>query len=71
MQLRGHYLVWSRDNRIPQWLLKQESSITSEKATSLLSDYIHSVVSRYKGKLSWWDVVNEAIDDYSFFLFKK
>jgi endo-1,4-beta-xylanase len=63
MQLRGHNLVWPKDNRIPKWLLEQESSITPEKAQSLLSDYIHTVVSRYRGKIPWWDVVNEAIDD--------
>jgi GH35 family endo-1,4-beta-xylanase len=43
--------------------LEQESSITSDKAKSLLNDYIHAVVSRYRGKIPWWDVVNEAIDD--------
>jgi hypothetical protein len=43
--------------------LKQESSITSDKAKSLLSDYIHAVVGRYRGKIPWWDVINEAIDD--------
>ncbi len=53
MQLRGRNLVWPKDTRIPQWLLKQESLITSEKAKSLLSDYMHSVASRYKRKLPW------------------
>jgi len=28
-----------------------------------MSDYIHTVVGRYRGKIAWWDVVNEAIDD--------
>ncbi len=63
MQLRGHNLLWSRDWVIPKWLLQQESSITPDKAKSLLSDYIHTVVTRYRGKIAWWDVVNEAIDD--------
>jgi endo-1,4-beta-xylanase len=63
MQLRGHNLVWPGDSHMPSWLLKQESSITSEKAKSLMSDYIHTVVGRYRGKIAWWDVVNEAVDD--------
>ncbi len=63
MQLRGHNLVWAGDSHIPAWLLRQESSITPEKAKQLLSDYIHTVVGRYRGKIAWWDVVNEAIDD--------
>ncbi len=63
MQLRGHNLLWAREPYIPKWLLAQESSITPDKAKSLLSDYIHTVVNRYRGKIAWWDVVNEAIDD--------
>jgi endo-1,4-beta-xylanase len=62
MRLRGHNLVWAGDSHMPAWLLKQESSITPEKAKSLMSDYIHAVVGRYRGKIAWWDVVNEAID---------
>ena len=63
MRLRGHNLLWARDQVIPNWLIQQESSITPDKAKSLLSDYIHAVVTRYRGKIEWWDVVNEAIDD--------
>jgi endo-1,4-beta-xylanase len=48
---------------MPEWLLKQESSVTPDKAKSLLSDYIHTIVSRYRGKIQLWDVVNEAIDE--------
>ena len=63
MQVRGHNLLWARDEYIPDWLLKQEANITSDHAKQLLSDYIHTVVSRYRGKIPWWDVINEAIDD--------
>jgi len=63
LQIRGHNLLWARDTVIPTWLLEKESSITPDKAKSLLSDYIHTVVARYRGKIEWWDVVNEAIDD--------
>jgi endo-1,4-beta-xylanase len=64
-QIRGHNLVWAFDKRIPAWLLAQESSITPDKAKSLLSDYIHTVVGRYRGKIQWWDVINEAISNYN------
>ena len=63
MQLRGHNLVWAPDDCVPSWLLQNESTITSDKAKQLLTDYIHAIVGRYKGKIPWWDVVNEAIDD--------
>jgi endo-1,4-beta-xylanase len=56
MQIRGHKFI-------PQWLIKEELSITSDKAKQLLSDYIHTVVGRYRGKILCWDVINEAIDD--------
>ena len=63
MQIKGVPLVWAYDEHIPDWLLENESAITPDKAKQLLSDYIHAVVGRYRGKISWWDVVNEAIDD--------
>jgi len=63
LQIRGHNLIWAYDRNIPGWLLEQESSITPDKAKSLLGDYIHAVVGRYKGKIEWWDVINEAISD--------
>ena len=63
MQIRGHNLLWAPDECNPDWLLKEESTITSDKAKQLLSNYIHTVVGRYRGKIPWWDVVNEAIDD--------
>ena len=63
MQVRGHTLVWATDSAIPQWLLDEESSISAERAKSLLKDYIFAVVGRYRGKITWWDVLDEAIDD--------
>lgn len=63
MQIRGHNLVWAYDEWTPKWLLKEEANITSDKAKQLLSDYIHTVVERYRGKILCWDVINEAIDD--------
>jgi endo-1,4-beta-xylanase len=63
MQIRGHTLVWATDSTTPGWLLQQESSISADKAKTLLNDYIKAVVGRYRGKIPSWDVVNEAIDD--------
>jgi endo-1,4-beta-xylanase len=63
MQLLPHILIWAGDSHMPKWLIQQESSITPDKAKSLLSDYIHAVVGRYRGKTAWWTVMNEAIED--------
>jgi len=49
MQLREHNLVWDTDKQIPNWLVKEESSITSDKAKSLMSDYIYILLGRYRG----------------------
>lgn len=65
MRVRGHVLVYARDDgyTVPRWLRAEESDINPEKAKTLLRDYIHTVVGRYKGKVAMWDVANEAIDD--------
>jgi endo-1,4-beta-xylanase len=54
---RGHNLCWHEHN--PPWL---ESTITQQNAVSLLTTHIQTVVTRYKGRIHSWDVVNEAIN---------
>jgi endo-1,4-beta-xylanase len=44
MQVRGHNLVWAKDEFTPDWLLKEESTITPDKAKQLLRNYIHTVL---------------------------
>jgi len=64
-QVRGHVVVYARDDgyTLPNWLRTQEAQITPDQARQYLSDYIHTLVGRYKGKIFAWDVINEAIDD--------
>jgi len=63
MRLRGHTLVWH--NQTPDWLFKDASGnqVSKEVLLQRLKDHITNVVSRYKGKIYAWDVVNEAISD--------
>lgn len=63
LKLRGHTLCWH--NQTPQWLFKDSSgnTVTKEVLLRRLKDHITTVVSRYKGKIYAWDVVNEAISD--------
>jgi endo-1,4-beta-xylanase len=63
MKLRGHTLCWH--NQTPPWLFKTENGDTVTKAVLLdrLKEHITAVVSRYKGSIYAWDVVNEAISD--------
>lgn len=62
MKIRGHCLVWHHE--VPQWL--KEGHYSGKEVNDLLKDYITAFVSRYKGKVDQWDVVNEAIDDKTF-----
>lgn len=63
LKVRGHTLCWHSNT--PSWLFKDASgnTVTKEALLQRLKDHITAVVSRYKGKVYAWDVVNEAIDD--------
>jgi endo-1,4-beta-xylanase len=63
LRVRGHNLCWH--NQVPNWLFVDNSGKTVSKEILLqrLKDHIKTVVSRYKGKIYAWDVVNEAISD--------
>ncbi len=65
MKLRGHVLVYARDDgyTLPQWLRASEKELSKEQASDLLHDYVRTVAGRYRGKIAMWDVANEAIDD--------
>jgi len=57
MKVRGHTLVWHIHN--PDWL--QELSKT--ELQSFLHKHITEEVTRYKGKIYAWDVVNEVFEE--------
>lgn len=59
MRVHGHTLVWHK--LIPDWVTNFQGDSTAWE--SLFKNHIKTVVSRYKGKVGSWDVVNEAMDD--------
>ena len=64
MKLRGHCLCWH--NQTPPWFFTDAATgkqVTKEVLLQRLKDHITAVVSRYKGIIYAWDVVNEAISD--------
>jgi endo-1,4-beta-xylanase len=63
MKVRGHTLCWH--SQTPSWMFKNPDGTTVSKDVLLerLKNHITQVVTRYKGKVYAWDVVNEAIDD--------
>ncbi|MHA5052750.1 endo-1,4-beta-xylanase [Streptomyces sp. SD15] len=58
-QVRGHTLVWHSQN--PSWLTN--GTWTPAELSTLLQDHISTEVTRYKGKLAAWDVVNEPFNE--------
>jgi endo-1,4-beta-xylanase len=58
-QVRGHTLVWHNQN--PSWLTN--GSWTPAQLSTLLQDHITTEVTRYKGRLAAWDVVNEPFNE--------
>ncbi len=56
LKVRGHNLCWHEN--LPDWF---QTAVTKENAQTILTEHIHTVVSRYKGRIHSWDVVNEAI----------
>ncbi len=57
--VRGHTLMWH--NQLPDWLTTgvANGSISNAQLKDLLHQHITTEVSRYKGKIWQWDVVNE------------
>lgn len=63
LKLRGHTLCWH--NQTPNWFFKEADGkqVTKEVLLHRLKEHITTVVSRYKGTIYAWDVVNEVISD--------
>ena len=59
MKVRGHCLVWGRDN--PDWLT--QGHFSTRQRSRLLREHITRVMKHYAGQVFAWDVVNEALDE--------
>jgi endo-1,4-beta-xylanase len=62
MDVVGHALVWHA--MVPDWIFKAAdgSEVSREVLIQRMRTHIHTVVGRYKGRIKYWDVVNEAVD---------
>ncbi|MCR9286155.1 MAG: endo-1,4-beta-xylanase [Bacteroidetes bacterium] len=56
----GHTLVWHLG--LPKWIQNNGKEHGADWVDEYLETYITKVVSRYKGKVAAWDVVNEAFE---------
>ncbi len=63
MHLVAHTLIWH--NQTPDWVFEDENGNPTCRDTLLMRmrDHIYTIMSRYRGKIQSWDVVNEAIND--------
>ena len=58
LAVHGHTLVWHAQTS--DWFFRGgDKAVVTER----LRNHIHTLVSRYKGRIKGWDVVNEAISD--------
>jgi endo-1,4-beta-xylanase len=63
MFIIGHTLIWH--NQTPRWVFQDSEGKPVDRQTLLgrMREHIHTVVSRYKGRIKGWDVVNEALNE--------
>lgn len=61
MAVIGHCLIWH--SQLPYWFCvdKDGKNVSADVLKQRMKDHIQTVVTRYKGKVKGWDVVNEAI----------
>ena len=61
MSIIGHCLIWH--SQLAPWFCidKQGKLVSPEVLKQRMKDHITTIVSRYRGRIKGWDVVNEAI----------
>ena len=58
MNIVGHTLIWH--SQLSKWMEEIEDK---EEMTKQVENHINTIVSRYKGRVDGWDVVNEALNE--------
>jgi endo-1,4-beta-xylanase len=59
MKVHGHTLIWALDGVTPKWVLDHKGG--EKEFDALMKNHITTVLKHFKGKVSSWDVVNEAL----------
>ena len=63
MAIIGHTLIWH--SQTPKWFFvdKAGKQVSREVLIERMKTHITTLMTRYKGKITGWDVVNEALND--------
>jgi endo-1,4-beta-xylanase len=64
LPLQVHHLVWGNESVLPDWL--KEGNFSKDDLLSIIEEHVTTIVSRYKGKVKEWTVVNEVLSPYDF-----
>ncbi|MEQ9454717.1 MAG: endo-1,4-beta-xylanase [Phycisphaeraceae bacterium] len=62
LPVRGHVLVWPGWNVLPEWL--PDLADDPDALRAAVAERITSTVARYQGRITDWDVMNEAVTNY-------
>jgi endo-1,4-beta-xylanase len=63
MFILGHTLVWHSQVARNLFMDAGGGAVSREVLLKRMEDHIRTLVGRYKGKVTAWDVVNEAVDE--------
>jgi len=63
MFIVGHTLVWH--SQVPRWVFQDASGkqLGRDSLLARMREHITTLVTRYKGRINGWDVVNEALEE--------
>ena len=64
MQIRGHAVVWERNDMVPAAVLEAVQAKDKEKTIELMTAYLKNLISTFKGKIFEWDIMNEPVTNY-------
>lgn len=62
MALRGHTLLWHREKWMPRWLQTHDfGARPATAAAAMMTGHVEAVCTRYRGRITSFDVVNETV----------